>query len=187
MTGSIPDTIRIEDEVDATITALLDVENSFVIEKAYDGDIGVEIADSTGVNIQNPVVLPYAGDVAPSVDKYVVTWDGGAAGYHYLEVIVLEDGSGNLSNVAIRNVFTEGFNRDMYAFQPATWLEVDIAEIDSGIYALYDKADQADAPMIEFPGFELVTHDGTFKYIDPFHPTSPNMEQTMNYHAEKVN
>jgi len=182
--GCIPDTIHIEEEVDATVTALLDVENSFVIEKAWDGDIGVHIADSIGVNIQNAVLLPYAGNEKPTVEKYIVTWEDAVAHNHYMEVIALKNGSGKLSNIGIRNVFLEGFTRYKNAFQPASWLDVHFTEIKPGVFQISDRDDQREAPMIAFPAFELASHEGTFDYVDPFSDVSG--QQSMPYTAVKV-
>lgn len=182
--GCIPDTIRIEEKVDATVTALLDVENSFAIEKAEDGDIGVHLSDTVGVNIQNAILLPYAGEVTPVVEKYVITWDSEAAQHHYLEVIALKNGSGQLANIGIRNVYTEGFNRSMGAFQPASWLDVQFTETEPGVYEIHDNADQSDAPMISFPAFQLEDHAGTFNYVDPFDDVTT--EQHMSYSAARV-
>ena len=182
--GCIPDTIHIDGEVDETVTALLDVENSFVIEKAADGDIGVHIADSIGVNIQNAVLLPYAGNKKPTVEKYIVTWDAAADHNHFLEVIALTNGYGKLSNIGIRNVFQEGFTRYQNAFQPASWLDVRFIEIEPGVYQIYDSDDQSGAPMITFPAFELDSHEGTFDYVDPFSDVPG--QQRMPYTAVKV-
>ncbi|MBD3275560.1 MAG: hypothetical protein GF372_09630 [Candidatus Marinimicrobia bacterium] len=182
--GCIPDTLRIEEEVDATVTALLDVENSFAIERADDGDIGVHLSDTVGVNIQNAILLPYAGEVAPSVEKYVITWDSDAAQYHYLEVVALKNGSGKLANIGIRNVYTEGFNRSMGAFQPASWLDVQFTETEPGIYEIHDNAEQNDAPMISFPAFQLQDHQSTFDYTDPFDDVTT--QQRMSYTATKL-
>lgn len=182
--GCIPDTIHIEEEVDVTVTALLDLENSFVIEKASDGDIGVHIADSIGVNIQNAVLLPYAGNEKPTVEKYIVTWEEAVAHNHFLEVIALTNGSGKLSNIGIRNVFLEGFTRYQNAFQPASWLDVRFTEIEPGVYQISDRDDQGGAPMIAFPAFELASHEGTFDYDDPFSDLS--RQQRMHYKAVKV-
>ncbi|HKJ66553.1 MAG TPA: hypothetical protein VKA68_01245, partial [bacterium] len=166
----LPGGLDVSDDSTTTLQILFDAENAFLLERWRDGTHNVQV-DTAGVyaDLTGMLIFPYAGNDAPSVEKYQITWEGALESNYFMELVLLKGPDGNVANAGWRNIYLNGFTLDaVYGahIDPHYLYDAQIATNDDGSINISDGyvPDDVIDKQLVIPAFQLQDHSGTFIY-----------------------
>ena len=163
---NLPTAVTVDENTAPTVRALFAVDGcAFVTTES-----GASTFDGKHtVRLNKQMLLPFAGDVNPTLERYDVTLDSDSYGdksKYKLRVVVFRDTSGAVASAGWYAIYAAGFKNLSTAFSPGR-LENNLTVKGDGSYKF--KTNPASDPpgkslTIEY--FQLSTHNGSLVYGD---------------------
>ena len=174
--------VTVDEASEIVIGVVLDLEDILLLWRIDSGGDGVLVDEDTNAYtvFNPPIILPYVGEVTPTMEQYYITFNTDAFGdnsLYYLRMDLLFDEQGDLTVAGWCPVMVEGYNQ-IVGYEPAMLQAQEITKISDTVWGIKDINDEPAAAdrVLEFPAFELADHSGTMNFG----------ENTYEYEAIKI-